>query len=273
MKSKNKPSENFKLGKSGSKMEPIFQVPDGYFEKLEGKITASLDSVLPDLHSSHPKIGLGLAIPSENYFDDLNQRIMDRIMEEEMLRDSNLHLPELKKVPFKVPPQYFEEFSSKIQEKILEEEPIFKDFEITNQLPFQVPTNYFGSLSNRIEEKVIPRQGLGAKLISLSRNQGIRNFSKLLVAASISSILIFIGIRIQHTNSNTKIFASSSQEDRLKYKYGVDESILEDEIIQDPSAELVNDSSQNPAPQNSINKVNDRYLLSHGDSNTLLEEL
>lgn len=81
------------------------------------------------------------------------------------------------------------------------------------------------SIANRKIES-----GLNKKSFLPIRKLG---YLKILAAASICLLAVFAGIRIRQSYIEKASFPISSLEDRLKYRFGIDESVLEDELVSD----------------------------------------
>lgn len=257
--------EKFRLEKSAVKPDNLFSLPKDYFKNLEDQIQSQINLRLVSLDQA------GIKKPPIDYFNHLEPRVLNRIT-------SN---------SFKIPETYFNSLSKKILGKIEESIAMESILDPGIGHPFIVKDGYFGNLSNDILNKIPVEQdfksldltlikSLSEKNIEIKTNPvnpGFRKvwqlpstqfISRFLVAASLALLITFVGIKItKNQNLNNDKYPKLTQEEGLKYRYGVDESVLEDEIInQDVSL----------GSQNSLNK-NDQYLLSHSDDNTLMEEL
>jgi hypothetical protein len=94
-----------------------------------------------------------------------------------------------------------------------------------------------------------------------------------MVAASLGLLAIFSGIQWRQSYLEKLSYPILSQEDRLKYRFGIDESVLEDELVSNGTNDSSIQMEQTLDKSKKDNSQNDRYLLSHPDSHTLLEEL
>jgi|GEM_PF-752403 len=306
MNSNTHSEQPFTLGEKGLAMEKIFSVPEGYFYDLEEKIisrvaveTFESSAILERLNTftDSPSSPLplnweaGFKAPSENYFDTLSTRIFSKIERQESeteFLDPLLH-EELKRTQFAIPNQYFETLSSRIIKGIENPDELLEKFNLEKSHPFQVPQDYFSNVSSNLGQKIEnltrPSQSIeklirsaphgesdpginhsGFKMVSIIRK---RNF-QWLAAACITILAIFSGIQIRNTYLDKVAYPILSQDDRLKYRFGIDESVIEDELVSDG----MNESTKTPDEErNPSNSVNDQYLLSHPDTHTLLEEL
>lgn len=299
-------SSKFALGEKGMQAEQIFFLPEGYFMDLEERIPSiifleSFDSPAfkntkntPSLQNNlNQESGtpIGFKIPTENYFDTLSTRILSKIDRQESeieFLDPLLH-KELKNTQFSIPEFYFEQLPEKIRGEIDNPESILDNFKLEKAHPFTVPNQYFEEIhysagsklteflaqsSHAMDEASVIsianrkiESGLNKKSFLPIRKLG---YLKILAAASICLLAVFAGIRIRQSYIEKASFPISSLEDRLKYRFGIDESVLEDELVSDSKIDT------KPGSELSLEKKNtqnDQYLLSHPDSNTLLEEL
>jgi len=98
----------------------------------------------------------------------------------------------------------------------------------------------------------------------------IRKFgiSRFAAAASIAALLVFTGIRFNISRERNKEYARSGTEDRFKYSYDIDESLVEDELVSHDDDDSVRVLKQSASPS-----TGDEYLLEHSDVNTLIEEI
>jgi len=300
MDSDNTFSSAFELGDSGAAMNSVFLVPEGYFDHLNQRILAHIalenfeNSVKengqkgPEFRS-YSRLVKGLKEPSENYFDQLSARVFARIQAKQ--EEDPIELVQFSKGKdpgFLVPEGYFESLMGKIQMHLDEPESRLNPFHLDQSLPFQVPENYFDkskiAVQSRIkkpntseafiktlvvENKSLEHSKSEAKSIPLFRRRMIRYAA----VACFILFALFGGRQIRQVYLEKVAYPITTPEDRLKYHFGIDESVLEDELISDVdnNTQVNVESAVEKSPKTNIK--NDRYLLSHPDSNTLLEEL
>ncbi len=130
---------------------------------------------------------------------------------------------------FTIPENYFDTLASRIQDKISDPDTVLKGLGISNDLPFQVPIHYFENLSIKLKNKAQPK-----KLVLKTFSNYVLTFKPVIrysIAASIALFIIFSGIKIRNSMIQPHLYSISNVDDRLKYKYGVDDGVLEDELV------------------------------------------
>ena len=231
------------IDKAGKKC--VFSVPENYFLTLEprilkGIIKAENDLSLLDSENSE-NFSFTESIERDQkdggtaYFESLNRRITDKI-EAARINGSGSILDLPRTNPFTVPKGYFENL------------PL-----VINRLTYQR------------KELMIPVLRL------LSTGSGrIFNLSRIAAAASIALLALFTGLHYQSIIKSTNEYARSSTEERFNYRYDIDESLVEDELIGHSGIEI---ESADPIIQRANTSEVERYLLDHLDIKTLIEEI
>jgi hypothetical protein len=307
-----KSSSRFTLGETGFPVDKIFPIPEGYFHDLETRVLSliALENFESTIHLNYvyssPKDifsihETGLKGPSESYFDSLKTKIfskIDRYETENEFLDPILH-DELIHTRYSIPDQYFSDLSGKILREIENPEILLEKFNLERSLPFSVPQDYFSNTSKNIRVRteslgsLFPPQNPSSEnqapglyglvgrdeknILNSSSPKRVPIFQKrifqYMVAASLGLLAIFSGIQWRQSYLEKLSYPILSQEDRLKYRFGIDESVLEDELVSNGTNDSSIQMEQTLDKSKKDNSQNDRYLLSHPDSHTLLEEL
>lgn len=225
----------------------IFTVPDTYFLTLGARIQKAIkksDQEL-DLFCSEKA---GAEIPgasemnisvagNEIYFAGLQQRIAEKIAAAENLR----FIPELPQThPFIVPENYFKE----------------------------LPVIILGLVKSLKERTDKPFQTRVFKTGNLKR---ILTYPRIAAAASIIFLGTFAGIRFKSIINMNHEYAQSATEERFNYRYDIDESLVEDELIGTAGNQQQGAGAANS--NESDTSTSEKYLLEHIDINTLIEEI
>ena len=238
-----KPLKTPYLDQAGKKC--IFSVPENYFQTLELRIREGIRLSENDLdlfnseNSEHISlnevVGADQQIPGPSYFESLNGRILDKI----------------------------EALKIDVSDSIV-------DFPRTD--PFIVPEGYFKRLPLLINRLIYQRQELMIPVLKPeSTGSGrIFNLSRIATAATIALIALFTGLHYQSLINSTNEYARTATEERFNYRYDIDESLVEDELIGQSTAESM---SSDPITERTDSSASERYLLDHFDIKTLIEEI
>ena len=231
------------LDQAGKKC--VFYVPDNYFltlesRILEGVIKAENDLSLFNLANSEYISPTQFIEPDEEtagnaYFENLSHRISDRI--EAVRFDVTRSITDLPRTD-----------------------------------PFIVPEGYFKKLPLLINQLIYLRQ---EQVISILKpgtrgSSKIFQLSRIAAAASIALVALFTGLHYQSLIKSTNEYAKTATEERFNYRYDIDESLVEDELIGQPVTEI---ESANPIIKGADSSAAERYLLDHLDTKTLIEEI
>jgi len=244
----------------------MIPIPDDHDEPLK---TPYLDKVGQRCVFSVP----------ENYFLALEPRILKGIIKSEndlsLLNSENFSFTESSEPDQKDGgPAYFESLNRRITEKIeaarINVSGSIEDLPRTD--PFTVPKGYFIKLPLVINRLTYQRKELMIPVLRLlSTGSGrIFNLSRIAAAASIALLALFTGLHYQSIIKSTNEYARSSTEERFNYRYDIDESLVEDELIGHSGIEI---ESADPIIQRANTSEVERYLLDHLDIKTLIEEI
>ena len=157
---------------------------------------------LRDLNSDLPSSGTPYSVP-DGYFEGLPNAILKRIKEqgsdsakEEIALLSPLLAGISRQMPNYIPDHFFDTSLNEVPVLIAEDiqSPLLN--QIGKSMPFSIPANYFQNLPLQIVNKVYGRK---AKVIPIRKH----NWSRLLVAASVTAIIAFSGIFYFNNKNNT----------------------------------------------------------------------
>ncbi len=281
-------SEKFKVGLASPGSAYFEDLPEKILQGIEKQSLENARNLEFDLRNSE-KFHIGLVPPDPAYFEGLTEKILQRIekfgLENAKLNPAKLGNSELG--------------NSELDSSELYNSELYNANLVTSkgdETFYSVPQLYFDNLPDQIFHRILvekqntPQEFSFVKhppivekkiftVKSIFERRSTKGFIHLLAAASVTLLFLFIGLDYKGKLVEKKFYAQLNQEERLKYRYGVDESVLEDELVSnddvqnnknlDPSAEIHGDILGGKK----ANNLNDRYLLHHTDDNTLFEEL
>ncbi|MDQ6844561.1 MAG: hypothetical protein M3Z92_09445 [Bacteroidota bacterium] len=188
----------------------VFQVPEGYFDKLDERLfNFALANTNDDLfiNKGNPQY-----VP-EGYFDSLSTNILAKIrkLNPEVVTEESASLSPLlyslkDKTVFKVPEGYFDSLGSNVLAKIKESNVETSKEELQNLSPllyslkdenvFKVPEGYFENFAGDLINKLQPSK---AKIVVMRPRN---TWMKIAAAAVITGIIAISSLRIFNNSSN-----------------------------------------------------------------------
>ncbi len=188
----------------------VYAVPEGYFDKLEERITNfAISNSMND--SVFNKINVQ-QVP-EGYFDSLSTNILAKIKNlysetanEELQNISPILLSLQKENVFKVPNGYFDSLGTNILTEIKRSYPETANEELQNISPvllslkkenvFKVPEGYFENLAGEVTSKIKPAT---AKIIAMRPRS---SWLKIAAAAVVTGAIAISSLNIFNRSSN-----------------------------------------------------------------------
>lgn len=231
------------LDQAGKKC--VFYVPDSYFLTLESRIFKGIITVENDLSLFN--------LENSEYFSPT------QFIEPDQERAGNA---------------YFENLSHRISGKIeaarFDLPGSIADLPRTD--PFTVPEGYFKKLPLLINQLIYRHQKQVISVLKFETRGSAKIFhlSRIAAAASIALIALFTGLHYQSLIKSTNEYTKTATEERFNYRYDIDESLVEDELIGQPVTEI---ESAIPIIKGADSSATESYLLDHLDTKTLIEEI
>ncbi|MEP6673771.1 MAG: hypothetical protein ABJA78_01400 [Ferruginibacter sp.] len=253
---------------SGLTQSNLYTIPQGYFEQLPEKLLAVArnSGIVEDSNQQQSDI-------PEGYFNTLADTILNRIKLQEGQSEHESEealsplLQSIRKInPYQIPVGYFETLSLEINPGLSDtaaEE--LKKFStvlsvIQHKNVFEVPDGYFNSLSDVIISKLNIQP---AKIVSIGRR---RNIFKYAVAAAITGIIIFTGIKIIPSRPGGDIKPTTASLTEIQ-KLGVD--LSKDSVKMEAEYANISDADIVKYLQSNGEDVNAALVASMGDEKNL----
>lgn len=238
----------------GTGTRNIFTIPEGYFENLAAVIERRVEE---------EHLGFEFIQGKTATCEDGVSRTEEQV--ELFAGESGTEQSDV---------SYFENLAARILTRVSETEnpATLKLADLSIPDPYTVPEGYFDRLPGIIAREVISVSEIKKKdrIRQLQKGAGTRRLtiSKYAAAASIAALLVFTGIRFNISRERNKEYARSGTEERFNYRYDIDESLVEDELVSQDHDDSIRamDRANDPS-------TGEKYLLEHGDVNTLIEEI